>query len=141
MEYRILEDIQGFYLGLQKKEIKLTSEIENLIDELPQASYQRVDEIVLILEGILSEIECKLPTEDDYKKAYECLNISRAKDIIVLIKAWNESNKNLNTNEVVIKNNEIDINIINKLAKELKIMFQQIPLVNTAFNKDSLSEF
>jgi len=119
----------------------LSSEIENLIDELPQASYQRIDEIVLTLEGILSEIECKLPTEDDYKKAYECLDISRAKDVIVLIRAWNESNNILNTNEVKINNKEQGINTINKLTKELKIMLQQIPLVNTTFNNDSLSEF
>jgi hypothetical protein len=111
----------------------LPSQIENLIDELPQASRQRVEEIVTILEGVLSGIECKFPTEDDDERAYECLNIPEAKEIIVLIRAWNERDSSLKARDR--KNSENGVTIINKLAKELKIVFKQIPLVNTGFNQ------
>jgi len=111
----------------------LPSQIENLIDELPQASRQRVEEIVTILEGVLSEIECKFPTEEDDERAYECLNIPEAKDIIVLIRAWNERDNVLNAGDR--KNSKGGVTIIDKLSKELKIVFEQIPLVNTGFNQ------
>jgi len=117
-----------------KKEITLSSEIENLIEELPQGSNQRVEEIVSILEGVLSKIECKFPTEND-DVAYECLNIPRAKDLIVQIRAWNESDNVLKDTDRKRNNSESGVNIINKLSKELKIVFKQIPIVNTDFNQ------
>ncbi len=97
----------------------MTREIENLIDELPQASNKRVEEIVAILEGVLSDIECKLPTEDDTDSAYECQNIPKAKNVIALIRTWNARDKKKEVGESEFK-------IINKLSKELKITFTQI---------------
>ncbi|MBW4055056.1 MAG: hypothetical protein HIU83_06600 [Proteobacteria bacterium] len=97
----------------------MTSKIENLINELPQASNKRVEEIVAILEGVLSDIECKLPTEDDTDSAYECQNIPKAKNVIALIRAWNARDKKKEVGESEFK-------IINKLSKELKISFTQI---------------
>ena len=109
----------------------MSSEIENLIEQLPQGSNQRVEEIASILEGVLSEIECKFPTENDDERAYECLNVPRAKDLIVLIRAWNESDNVLKASDREVNNRESGDDIINKLSKELKIVFKQIPLVNT----------
>ena len=77
----------------------MISEIENLIDELPQASKQRVEEIVTILEGVLSDLECKYPIEDDSDSAYECQNIPKAQELIVLVRAWNESDGELKTGD------------------------------------------
>jgi hypothetical protein len=94
----------------------LNSKIENLIDELPQASNKRVEEIVTILEGVLSDIECKSPIEDDSDRAYKCENISKAQEIILLIRAWN----------IKREDSESEINKINKLSKELKLIFNQI---------------
>jgi hypothetical protein len=93
----------------------LNSKIENLIDELPQASNKRVEEIVTILEGVLSDIECNIPIEDDSDRAYKCQNISKAQDILVLIRAWNSKSED--------RESEIEIN---KLSNELKITFSQI---------------
>ena len=97
----------------------LTSEIEVLINELPQASNRRVEEIVTILEGVLSDIECNLPIEDDTDSAYECQNIPKAQELFVLIRAWN------------VRDRESGIKIINNLSKELKTTFNQICLVST----------
>jgi len=97
----------------------LTSEIEVLINELPQASNRRVEEIASILEGVLSDIECNLPIEDDTDSAYECQNIPKAQELIVLIRAWN------------VRDRESEIKIINNLSKELKTTFNQICLVST----------
>jgi hypothetical protein len=118
--------------SISGREITLSSKIEYLIDELPQASRQRVEEIVTNLEGVLSKIECKFPTEDDDERAYVCLNIPKAKDIIVLIRAWNESDNALKARGGKGKNG---VKAINKLLNELKIVFNQIPLVNTGLNK------
>jgi len=100
----------------------LTSEIENLIEELPQASIKRVEEIVTILEGVLSDVECKFPSEDDTDTAYECQIIPDALEKIALIRTWNASG---------IESKEREIKTINRLATELNILFKQIPLVNT----------
>ena len=92
----------------------MTGEIENLIEELPQASNQRVKEIASILEGVLSDIECKFPIEDDSDNAYECENIPKAKELIALVRDWNDRGR------------ESGIKVINKLSKELKTTFKQI---------------
>jgi D-alanine-D-alanine ligase-like ATP-grasp enzyme len=97
----------------------LTSEIEVLINELPQASNRRVEEIASILEGVLSDIECDFPVEDDTDSAYECQNIPKAQELIVLIRAWN------------VRDRESGIKIINTLSEELKTTFNQICLVST----------
>jgi flagellin-specific chaperone FliS len=94
----------------------LNSKIENLIDELPQASNKRVEEIVTILEGVLSDIECNIPIEDDSDRAYKCQNISKAQDIIVLIRAWNSKSED----------RESELKIMNNLVQELKTTFNQI---------------
>jgi len=102
----------------------MTGEIENLIDELPQSSNRRVVEIATILEGVLSDIECKFPTEDDTDSAYECQNIPKARELIVLVRAWNESDGELKTGDR--KREDREIGIINRLTKELKTTFNQI---------------
>ena len=104
----------------------MTGEIENLIDELPQASNQRVEEIAAILEGVLSDIECKYPIEDDSESAYECENIPKAKELIVLVRAWNESDEELKTGGRKREDWDSGIKVINKLSKELKTTFKQI---------------
>lgn len=96
--------------------------IESLIKELPQASSKRVEEILTILEGVLSDVECNLPSEDDTDSAYECQIIPNALDKIALIRAWNARDTEFR---------EREIKTINKLAEELNILFKQIPLVNT----------
>lgn len=111
----------------------MTGKIENLIDELPQASNQRIEEIVTILEGVLSDIECKFPTEDDSDSAYECENIPIAKELLVLVRTWNESDENLKTEARKREDWDSGIKIINKLSKELKTTFNQICLVSTDF--------
>lgn len=110
-------------VAFRKEEIMLPSEIENLIDELAQASNRRVEEIVTVLEGVLSDIECKLPTEDDNDSAYACQNISEAEDLTVRIRAWNARDSR-----------EREIKILDTLSEELKTIFKQIPLVNTDFD-------
>jgi hypothetical protein len=107
----------------------MTGEIENLIDELPQASNQRVEEIATILEDVLSDIECKFPSEDDTDSAYECQNIPKAKELIVLVRAWNVSDEELKTGDR--KREDRERGIINRLSKELKTTFNQICLVST----------
>jgi hypothetical protein len=107
-------------------EITMTVEIENLIDELPQASNRRVEEIAAILEGVLSDIECNSPTEDNADSAYECQNIPKAQELIVLVRAWNESDEELKTGDRKREDWESGIKIINKLSKELKTAFNQI---------------
>ena len=109
----------------------MTSKIENLIDELPQASNQRVEEIATILEGVLSDIECNSPTEDDADSAYECQNIPKAQELIALVRAWNESDGELKTGDRKREDRESGIQRINKLSKELKTTFNQICLVST----------
>lgn len=104
----------------------MTGKIENLIDELPHASNQRVEEIVTILEGVLSEIECRFPTEDDTESAYECENIPSARELLVLVRAWNESNEELKTGDIKREDWDSGIRIINKLSRELKTTFNQI---------------
>ena len=108
----------------RKMEITMTGKIKNLIDELPQASNQRVEEIATILESVLSDIECKFPSEDDSDSAYECQNIPKAKELIVLVRAWNESNGELKTGDR--KREDRESGIINRLSKELKTTFNQI---------------
>ena len=108
----------------------MTGEIENLIDEFPQASNQRVEEIATILEGVLSDIECKYPTEEDTDSAYECQNIPKAKELIVLVRAWNEIDEELKTVDRKREDWENGIQIINKLSEELKTTFHQICLVS-----------
>ncbi|MGB9080158.1 MAG: hypothetical protein WCD00_02585 [Desulfuromonadaceae bacterium] len=97
----------------------LTSEIEILINELPQASNRRVEEIASILEGVLSDIECNFPIEDDTDSAYECQNIPKAQELIARIRAWN------------VRDRESEIKIINNLSEELKTTFNQMCLVRT----------
>lgn len=109
----------------------MTGEIENLIDELPQASNRRVEEIVTILEGALSDIECKFPTEDDTDSAYECENIPKALELLVLVRAWNESDEELKAGDRKREDWDSGIKVINKLSKELKTTFHQISLVST----------
>ena len=102
----------------------MTGEIENLIDELPQASNRRVEEIVTFLEGVLSDIECRFPSEDDSDSAYECQNIPKAKELIALVKAWKVRDRVLKAGDKTGKDRER--RKINKLSKELKITFNQI---------------
>ena len=97
----------------------MTSEIENLFVELPQASNRRVEEIVTILEGVLSNVECNIPSENDADSAYECQNIPKAQEIIGLIRAWNVRDRERDDRESEIK-------MIDKLSKELKTAFNQI---------------
>ena len=104
--------------------ITVTGKIGNLIDELAQASNRRVEEIATILEGVISDIECKFPTEDDTNSAYECLNIPKAKELIMLVRAWN-------ARDIKRENRESGIKTINELSKDLKTTFNQICLVNT----------
>jgi hypothetical protein len=107
-------------------EVKMTGKIKNLIDELPQASNQRVEEIAAILEGVLSDIECKYPIEDDSDSAYECENIPKAKELIVLVRAWNESDEELKAGDRKREDWDSGVKIIHKLSKELKTTFKQI---------------
>jgi len=58
----------------------------DLIEELPHASTQRVEEILTFLEDVLSAVPCKLPTEEDSDEAYECQNIPRTKEIMLLVR-------------------------------------------------------
>ena len=109
----------------------MTGKIENLIDELPQASNKRVEEIATILEGVLSDIECKYPSEDDSDSAYECQNIPEAKELIVLVRAWNESDEELKAGGRKRDDWDSGIKVINKLSTELKTIFSQICLVST----------
>ena len=104
----------------------MTGEIENLIDELPQASNQRVEEIASILESALSDIECNYPIEDDSDSTYECENIPKAKELIVLVRAWNKSDEELNTGYRKREDWDGGIKVINKLSEELKTTFNQI---------------
>lgn len=104
--------------------ISMTGKINNLIDELPQASNRRVEEIVTILEGVLSDIECKYPIEDDSDSAYECQNIPKAKELIVLVRAWNESDEELKAGDR--KKEDRESGIIKRLSKELKTTYNQI---------------
>lgn len=104
----------------------MTGKIENLIDELPQASNRRVEEIVAILEGVLSGIECKFPSEDDSDSAYECQNIPEARELLVLVRAWNESDEELKTGGRKRVDWDSGIKVINKLSTELKTIFSQI---------------
>ena len=97
----------------------MTGEIENLIDELPQASKQRVEEIATILEGVLSDRDCNFPSENDAESAYECQDIPKAQEIIGLIRAWNVRDREKDDRESEIK-------MINKLSRELKTAFNQI---------------
>lgn len=102
----------------------MTNDIENLIDELCHGSNRRVEEIVTILDGSLSDIKCNFPTEDDIDSAYECQNIPKAEELIDLIKAWNARNR---TGEERESSNMT----INNLSRELKTTFKQISLVNS----------
>ncbi|MDD2582293.1 MAG: hypothetical protein PHR66_09905 [Desulfuromonadaceae bacterium] len=104
----------------------MTGEIENLIDELPHASSRRVEEIASILEGVLSDIECNYPIEDDSDTAYECQNIPIAKELISLVRAWNESDEKLRTEDRKSEDWDRRSKVINKLSKELKTRFNQI---------------
>lgn len=104
----------------------MTGEIENLIDELPQASNRRVEEIATILEGVLSDIDCNSPSEDDADSAYECQNIPKAQELIALVRVWNESDGELKTGDRKREDGECGIKVINKLSKELKTTFNQI---------------
>ena len=109
----------------------MTGEIENLIDEFPQASNRRVEVIAAILEGVLSDIECNFPSEDDTDSAYECQNIPVARELIVLVRAWNESDEELKTIDRKREDWDSGIKVLNKLSKELKTTFNQIRLVST----------
>jgi hypothetical protein len=110
----------------------MTSKIESLIDELPGASKQRVEKIVAILEGVLSDVECKYPAEDDTDLAYECQCIPKAQDVIALIRAWNVRDLEQNEGGGDLKrrdgNGKHGESEINTLSEELKIIFKQIPL-------------
>lgn len=109
----------------------MTNEIENIIDELPQASNRRVEEIVTILEGVLSDIECKFPSEDDNDSAYECENVPKAQGLLVLVRAWNESDEELKAGDRKREDWDSGMKVIHKLSKELKTTFHQIGLVST----------
>ncbi len=109
-----------------QKEIAVTSKIHDIIDELPQASNRRVEEIATILEGVLSDIECRYPIEDDSDSAYECENIPKAKELLVLVRAWNESDEDLKSGGRKREDWDSGIKVINKLSKELKTTFKQI---------------
>jgi len=97
----------------------MIGKINNLIDELPQASNRRVEEIATILEDVLSDIECKYPIEDDSDSAYECQYIPKARELVVLVRAWNGSDGDRDR-----KNRECGI--IHGLSKELHTTFNQI---------------
>lgn len=97
----------------------MTGEIENLIDEFPQASNRRVEEIASILEGVISDIECRYPSEEDTDSAYECQNIPKARGLIELVRAWN------------VREGEGREGGINKVSKDLKTTFHQLCLVST----------
>jgi hypothetical protein len=105
-------------------EIAMIGKIKNLIDELPQASNRRVEEIASILEDVLSDIECKYPIEDDSDSAYECQNIPKAKELIMLVRTWNGSNGELMTGDRERKSRESGV--IHRLSKELHTTFNQI---------------
>ena len=109
----------------------MTGKVASLIDEFPQASNRRVEEIATILESVLSDIECKYPTEEDTDSAYECQNIPKAKELLVLVRAWNESDEELRTGDRKREDWENGIKIIHKLSEELKTTFHQICLVST----------
>jgi hypothetical protein len=96
----------------------VTGKIGSIIDELPQASKQRVEEIIVFLEGVLSDIECAFPIEDDSDSAYECANIPKARELIALVSAWNANGEGLKTGERESG--------IHNLSKELKTTFNQI---------------
>jgi hypothetical protein len=100
----------------------MTNEIENLLHELPQAPRQRVEEIVTIIESVLSEIECKFPTEDDTDIAYECQYILKSKNIILCVREWNARDSKREAT-------------IHELSSELMITLNQIPLVSTDLNQ------
>ncbi len=104
----------------------MTGKIENLIDELPQASNRRAEEIASILEGVLSDIECRLPTEDDTNSAYECENIPKARELLVLVRAWIKSDGELKTGNMAREAWDSGIKVIHTLSKELKTTFNQI---------------
>ena len=104
----------------------MTGEIENLIDELSQAPNRRVEEIAAILEGVLSDIECRFPIEDDSDSAYECENIPKARELLVLVRAWNESDEELKAGDRKREDWDSGIKVIHKLSKELKATFNQI---------------
>jgi hypothetical protein len=96
----------------------VTGKIGSIIDELPQASKQRVEEIVAFLEDVLSDIECAFPIEDDSDSAYECANIPKARELIARVSAWNANGGEL-------KGGERERGI-HSLSKELKSTFNQI---------------
>jgi len=96
----------------------VTGKIVNIIDELPHASKQRVEEIVALLEGFLSDRECTFPIEDDSDSAYECANIPKARELIARVSAWNANGGELKAGE--------SESGIHNLSKELKATFNQI---------------
>lgn len=104
----------------------MTGEMENLIDELPKASNRRVEEIVTFLDGVLSDIECRFPSEDDSDSAYECENIPKARELLVLVRAWNESEGELKAGDGTREHWDRGSKEMNTSLKELKIIFNQL---------------
>jgi hypothetical protein len=96
----------------------MTGKINNVINEIPLASRQRIEEILLELENILSDIECNLPTEEDTDEAYVCQNIPKAKGII-------ESIRTLNS-QVPEEDVESTADMVKSLSAELNAVFCQI---------------
>jgi len=96
----------------------VTRKAYDLIKELPQASTERAREILTFLERVLSDIECKLPTEDDYDEAYVCQNIPKAREIIELIRRTNAKDREEGVESVS--------DILQRLSAELNSVFRQI---------------
>jgi hypothetical protein len=96
----------------------VNGKICDLIEELPQASKQRVVDILTFTEGALSDVECNLPTEDDNDEAYACQNVSKANEIIESIRTLNVEG----SAEGVASTSHMII----KLSAELNSVFHQI---------------
>ena len=96
----------------------MTGKINDVINELPLASTQRIEEILIVLENILSDIECNMPTEEDTDEAYVCQNIPKAKGIIESIRTINS--------QVTGEDVESTANIVKSLSAELNSVFCQI---------------
>ncbi len=100
----------------------MTSKIEELIDELGYADQRRIAEITTQLEGVITGIECKLPSEDDAGSSYECQNIPQAREVLRRIIARSTSNSARDNAS------EQEPASLNDLTENLKRLIRQIPL-------------
>ena len=96
----------------------MTGKINDVINELSLASTQRIEEILIVLENILSDIECNMPTEENTDEAYVCQNIPKAKGIIESIRTINS--------QVTGEDVESTANMVKSLSAELNSVFCQI---------------